>query len=482
MLAAILLPVIPCIFLLCWKSPERALLLWLLVSPFSAEKLFLFGVPLPVVTFDRLAFLAVVLGLVSTNRLRGLFQGPFSKLEKAIAWFLLAFILDAFLNFRPRRTCAVLLSGLEYYGIAFFIYLLAKHLLLSGGTYNEGLERRLATTLAIVGAYCAAMSIFEGTTGIDLLPYPETIESIRHGGTLREGGGIRTNGPFKSPEVLGQYLSLTLLLSIYRWRLPLSAHSPPRPPWRLATVPVILLYLVGLFFNKFRSIWLGFLGGCLTRYARSARACLMMLAALVFGAVALWLLHDQLAQSKFYAQRIGNTDTVFTRFASWKFAFQAFGENPVLGIGYNRLAEYIGNAQERGENTTFMDVEASYRQGPHNTIILALAEFGLLGTVPLVLVGWYFLLDVRSCVRLARTPAQVEFGYFAAAIAFAVLFPQMFDRIAGMEKHNNLVFVLFALVTARLRTLKADSLTAAATPTVRPAERSFPRPQSAFGE
>ena len=84
----------------------------------------------------------------------------------------------------------------------------------------------MVVSLAVVGFYCAVMSIFEGLTGIDLLPGPGP------DGLRQEGGSMRTNGPFWCPGVEGQYLSWILLLVMYRWRLRrLPGFHVGRCPW-----------------------------------------------------------------------------------------------------------------------------------------------------------------------------------------------------------------------------------------------------------
>lgn len=107
---------------------------------------------------------------------------------------------------------------------------------------------------------------------------------------------------------------------------------------------------------------------------------------------------------------------------------------------------YIRNAREKGIDLRVMDYPAAIH--PHNTVISMLAENGLLGVVPACLVFWFFLGEIRACYHLARSPADVEFSLYAISAAFAILAPGLTDRSFEWAKSNNLMYVIFAFVTA----------------------------------
>src|SRR5436189_6479910 len=102
MLPLLLLLSVPILFLIGRTRPERALLLWLFLSPLSYDTLVVFGVDLRVVTFDRLALLASALGLLANGPLGQLFPSRFSKLEKTMVVFILIFAIEAVVKFPPR--------------------------------------------------------------------------------------------------------------------------------------------------------------------------------------------------------------------------------------------------------------------------------------------------------------------------------------------------------------------------------------------
>jgi hypothetical protein len=446
MIDLLLLVSVPVLFSICRTRPDRFLLAWLFMSAFAPDMLVIFGLNLRIVSFDRLAFLASALALISNGQFRELFPDRFSKLEKAYLVFAVMFLLEAILKFAPRDVISVWTNALDTYLLPFYFYLFAKYLLTRDGKYNDDLERRIILTLAILGGICAAMSIFEGLTGIDLLGDPD-------GNGLRDAedeGGRRTNGPFWCPGVLGQYLSWTTLLVMYRWRLAkLTSIAKPalRPVSKLITLPYTVLMSAGMYFVMFRNIWGGFLGGYAIRYLFSRKARFTFIFAVILLALGITVGWQQIATTRLYRDRISNMENVYDRLGAWLYAFRAFSEHPLTGIGTQGMKQYIRGAQAEGDDLRVMDIPATYH--PHNSILALMAENGLLALVPFCLAIWYFLRQVRDCVRLGRSPADIEFGIFAVSIAFAIYAPSFTDRNLEYNKLNNLLWLIFALVAAR---------------------------------
>ncbi|PYK99059.1 MAG: hypothetical protein DME19_10125 [Verrucomicrobia bacterium] len=201
-----------------------------------------------------------------------------------------------------------------------------------------------------------------------------------------------------------------------------------------------------MYFTMFRNVWGGCLGGCSIRYlfSRRGRATFLLVTTLLFAGIAVnW---GSITRTALYQGRISNVANIYDRLGAWLYAFRAFSEHPLTGLGPDRIKQYIKKAQEAGDDLRVMDVPATWH--PHNTIIAQLAENGLLVVVPLCLMIWYFIGEVRACIRLARSPADVEFGLYAVAVAFAILAPGLTDRAYEWAKLNNLMYVVFALVAA----------------------------------
>jgi O-antigen ligase len=438
--AALLLSV-PILFVVGLRRPDRLLLMWLLLSPLAHNTIF-FGHDFRVVSFDRLALFASLLSLLGNGQLQQLVPRRLLKLEKTAIIFILVFMGEALVSFPPRDAFSKWTRALDLFGIPFYLYLLIKYLLLRDGTYNERLERRMVMILGIVSFYSAAMAVYEHFTSIDLFP------RIYDGLLLRQAlGKPRANGPFGVAEVMGLYLSLTLLLCLYRWKVCRLPGSHARVLPKVFTVPYTLLLVAGIYSTMFRNVWGGFFGGYSIRHLlnRKRRGVYILVAVIltIVGA----LFWQTFADTNIYKQRVSNVENIHDRLNAWLYAFRAFSEHPFVGIGYAQLKHYIRGAQARGDDLRiFEEIKATYH--PHNTVIAMLGENGLLLTIPFILLFWYFLTHVRGCVRLARSTKDVEFGLLAMGGAFTLLAPHVSDRCLAWDKYNNLLFLFFALVVA----------------------------------
>jgi hypothetical protein len=440
-IALLLIFSIPFIFRQAVQRPHRAVLLWLLLTPLSQDMLVVFGVNLRFVSFDRLAVLATTLALLTNGQFRQLFAGRFSKLEKAYLAFIGAYLFEAVVQFPLRDAFSVWSNAFDTYVIPFFWYLLVKYLLTRNDQYDLSFETHIVKTLAIVGLYCAVMAVFEGVTYIDLFPAP-----LAKGADVEGGETWRVNGPFWIPETLGQYLSWILLLMFYWWRSQASTGHRVGALQKCRRFGYSLALIAGMYFTMFRNVWGGFIGACSLRYLFSSRSrwTFVVVVALLSGGVGLsW---GRITQTRLYQERLSNVENVYDRLGAWLYAFRAFSEHPVIGIGTGQIRHYIRDAQDRGDDLRVMDVLATYH--PHNTFIAQLAELGLLGMVPFCLVIWFFLLEVIACVRLGVAPADAEFGLYAVSVAFAILGPALSDRCFEWAKLNGLMWVIFALVTS----------------------------------
>jgi len=56
-------------------------------------------------------------------------------------------------------------------------------------------------------------------------------------------------------------------------------------------------------------------------------------------------------QTELYETRISNVENIHDRLNAWLYAFRAFSEHPLVGIGYGQLKQYILGAQEQGRRS-----------------------------------------------------------------------------------------------------------------------------------
>jgi O-antigen ligase len=247
---------------------------------------------------------------------------------------------------------------------------------------------------------------------------------------------------------LGEYLSFTALFLIYRWKAFPVNPATGRKISKLVTIPVSLISLAGIYTTMFRNIWGGFVGGYALRHLMTRKGRIFLFVATISGLIGFSVFSSQITSSSVYQERLTNVENIHDRLNAWLYAFRAFSEHPLLGIGYGQLKHYIRGAQARGDDLRiYEEVAATYH--PHNTVIGMLGENGIIITLLFLLILWRFLPYVRNALRQAYLPEDKEFGLFALSATFALLAPHMTDRCLQWTKYNNLLFLFFALVVAR---------------------------------
>ncbi len=76
---------LPIYFIIAYKNPTRAILIWLFISSFSAGAIFSFGFGVPDLTFDRIALLIIILSLLSKGEFK---YFKWYRLNKAEKWWI----------------------------------------------------------------------------------------------------------------------------------------------------------------------------------------------------------------------------------------------------------------------------------------------------------------------------------------------------------------------------------------------------------
>jgi hypothetical protein len=203
---------------------------------------------------------------------------------------------------------------------------------------------------------------------------------------------LRAYGSFDHPNILGGAMTVGLILSL--WLLAERYYQKGQEKWRMALYLIISSLAAGLFVSFSRGAWLGlFLGALFSLLAMAwlkrwdeLRAWLVGLAiiAALFG---LFMLpYRDLATGRFAAQTRLEIKSTTERLASYKQASALIKHNLLTGVG---LGNYIP-ALERAEPGQ----PAWYYQPAHNSYLLVLAEFGLIGLILLaIILATYILAD-----------------------------------------------------------------------------------------
>ena len=383
----------------------------------------------PVVTFDRIWLLGALSCIVLERR--RIMRLRVSR--RAVAVFGLFVIVY---GLRALTTSGSSPPSVETWLDAIVLPFVALMLAASLARTTEA-TRRVAGALTLGGAAAGAIGIAEQLLGFQL--------ATLSGGTPRVDtliGFTRVSGPYPVPEVYALVLLVCLAATCY-W---IQSGPPAAVPWGYLAA---LLEVGGIAFTFFRVAWISVLLVIVAATGLRGRVDIrrIVAAAMVLGIAA--VVYTQLLQVNVFASRIHNTQTIQTRFAVYHEAWAIFRSNPLFGVGVNNYTRAALDLP-----TQFVD-EAAVPY-PHSSYLGLLAEQGIVGFIPFVLltlVVWRLLRWFRrhAATRADRALAGAAVG---AALAYVVMSLGLAMLPYGP---SSIVFALFlGLVVARTEVIGGE--------------------------
>jgi O-antigen ligase len=401
----------------------------LVVWPIAATGGYLVGVPRdqPVITFDRvwvgglLAYLAVTARRTprtSTTRF----------LAITLGW------LAASYGIRTIATSTALngpiKSWVDAIVIPLILYFACERYALQGQRY----ARRLALSLMLGGGVLGAIGLAERLLGFELATFS--------GGNVRFDANVdatRISGPYPAPEPYALTLVICLGASFY-WIL--SRRRGTGYGWTL--VP-IALQLTGIGLALFRAGWIAaalvIVASLAYRPGTVGRAFGVIL---VSAAVAL-AATTQVHENKTVSERLHNTDTISARLATYNQGVEIFESAPMFGIGVN---EYHTRAEQLRPEEVNGLVSVTY---PHSSYIGVLAEQGIFGFLPLVLLTyavWRLIAALRRASFASREAMALLGPLTGTALGFFVM--SLTLTMLPYGPPNAFFAVFLAIAAARL--------------------------------
>lgn len=295
---------------------------------------------------------------------------------------------------------------------------------------------RLARVFMVCGAFLGALAVAERIFGFEL--------ASLSGGTLfiDKTVGSRVSGPFTTPDVLA--VSLLLCFAMTMFWLQANRHH------RVLGGSIAVLELAGIALTFFRGAWIAAmliaivaLGLRPKRFARFGGVAAMGLL-ISLGVFAETYGSEQLGA------RVGNTENVNSRVASYVQSFHLFEGHPVFGVGVSQYTLASGDVAPL-KLATFGGIQAV--PYAHNSYLYVLAEQGLVGIASFLLLTYAAGAVARRLLRLARTHADVLFGSAIVAALLAYFLLSMELEILTAPTANALLAVLLGAAAARVDVL-----------------------------
>ncbi|MNT32584.1 O-Antigen ligase [compost metagenome] len=175
--------------------------------------------------------------------------------------------------------------------------------------------------------------------------------------------------------------------------------------------------------------------------------------ALVASAAAIWTFSSRMHEISKDVQRFttsSNRDTSFgIRLQLWHASFLMFEKSPIVGVGPSKFREELRTLQTQGVVT--QEVVDGYGE-PHNDLLAALAGYGLLGLITILLLylvpAAVFFRRLASDDRVIRVGAQLGLLFCLGYCAFS-LTEMMFRNMRSVPNYSLVVVALIALTTPR---------------------------------
>jgi O-antigen ligase len=300
--------------------------------------------------------------------------------------------------------------------------------------------QRFAASLMIAGGLLGAIGLAERIVGFELASLA--------GGERRYDeviGATRISGPYSVPETYALSLVICFAATLY-W---LQARGRGPYIWGIL---IAALEVAGIALTYFRAAWIaallvviGSLGIRPRRFGRTVAV------AAVIGLLALAGTTQLEQRNKAFEARTSNTSNIYGRLATYDQGIQIFKSAPLTGIGVDQYTTVTG---ER-EPTIFHGVRSV--GSPHSSFIAVLAEQGLFGFVPLVLLGAGVWLVIR---RLRAVASTSEEGVLAGSIAGAAagyLIMSLTLTMLPYEPSNAFFAAFLGLTVGRLQVRSAET-------------------------
>jgi hypothetical protein len=383
----------------------------------------------PVITFDRL-WIGGMLAYLALARRESWRSRSSKLLVVSFLWLLVSFGLRAAAT--SSSTAGPIATWID-------AIVLPAILLIACERYAITRERfgRLAGALMIAGGILGVIGIAERIWGFDL--------SSLSGAAGRFDAAVnqvRVSGPYPAPEPYALSLIVCLAATLY-W---VQARKRSAYAWG---VIIAGLEIAGIALSLFRAAWLGALLVVIASFGIRPRRLGRMLGVLTIVAAVALAATSQLEQNQTFGKRARDTNNIYGRLATYQQGLQIFRSAPVFGVGVD---QYPAVAAERDPVAVSGVSSVTF---PHSSYIGLLAEQGLVGFLPLMLVTFAVWRVIRALGRAASTEEMGTLTGTLTGAALGYLVMSLTLTMLPYEASNAFFAVLLGAACGRLNALNS---------------------------
>jgi O-antigen ligase len=301
---------------------------------------------------------------------------------------------------------------------------------------GERRDEHAALALAVAGTLLSLIGVAERLLGFEL--------ASLSGATARFDTaieGVRISGPYEAPEPYGLALVICLAATLF-WLL----RRRPVGIARTITFAIVALHLVAIFFTFFRVGWISAVIVVVTALGLRPRRYARLLGTLVIAGVVCAFLLSQLEHSAAVSNRVGNTENIATRLATYQQGWQIFLDHRLFGVGVTRYHAVAAGLPKRSID---FSVSEPY---PHSSFIEVMAEAGVIGLIALLAAFASTAGIIRALGRASHRSSDRE-ALLAAALTGAALAYLLYSASLTMLPYsppNEFMAMLLGIGAGRL--------------------------------
>jgi O-antigen ligase len=301
---------------------------------------------------------------------------------------------------------------------------------------GERRDEHAALALAVAGTLLSLIGVAERLLGFEL--------ASLSGATARFDTaieGVRISGPYEAPEPYGLALVICLAATLF-WLL----RRRPVGIARTITFAIVALHLVAIFFTFFRVGWISAVIVVVTALGLRPRRYARLLGTLVIAGVVCAFLLSQLEHSAAVSNRVGNTENIATRLATYQQGWQIFLDHRLFGVGVTRYHAVAAGLPKRSID---FSVSEPY---PHSSFIEVMAEAGVIGLIALLAAFASAAGIIRALGRASHRSSDRE-ALLAAALTGAALAYLLYSASLTMLPYsppNEFMAMLLGIGAGRL--------------------------------
>lgn len=364
-------------------------------------------------TFDRIVLILIFLFVLLNGNIK---KSRINKFDILFFIFIAALTLSAVNSENPLLAFRYVFDS---FGLCYLAFFIGKHYLYFKSNFNKFLMAFTA-----LGAFIIPLSILEKIYFISW-------------------SGYRVCGPFRYWEDLGVTVSLIFFILWYQ----LKEDQISKYYLRIAIKWLSIMAIIVLFLTETRTIIISIIIANIFVYYKGSHILgrnikLKQLLIIFASTIAIFLSLELIKETEYYERRIANEATVESRTETYIAAYKMFINNPLFGIGLKNFEPHM----QYYINWDEINLSIPGRSSLHNSYLVILAEAGLIGLIPFILLIMFIFISLFKFYN--QLIFRADKLWILAVLGMSIVFflsPMTFDPFFQLQIENPLYYMILGL-------------------------------------